>query len=272
MPEDLPAPGMRPEPRFMSLPAGSHLWRITKQPKNEWPPRPAEARGQDRPGHGGWPDFAGTTIPAGIAQLARLSQDPEPAARSTGFTSVFREFSEAKFDPEFAGRFDPTEKDPYSYCYAAFDDLTAICEVLLRDQSFQSPTRYLPKKAVEDYQLTILETRAHLWLVSLLDAADLAAVGQDSWLIHAESAACYKITREWARSLRDTGAPDGNGPAGLVWPSKREPGGRSVLLFGDRCANSVVYSPFGVRPLDHGEGKDWLNRRLEVLCTRVHEK
>jgi hypothetical protein len=204
-----------------------------------------------------------TQLPAG-SFLWRIAKRPAEAE------SVFREFDEAAFDEKLAGRFDPTSQCPYPYCYAALDDLTAICEVLLRDVSTQGSHRYLPKKAVADLQLTILETRASLWLVSLLDAADLAAAGQDSWLIHVESAACYDITRRWAHWLRDSEAPDGSGPpAGLMWRSKREPGGRSVVLFGDRCGKSVGYSPFGVRLLDDGEGLDWLNRRLELLRTRV---
>jgi hypothetical protein len=42
-----------------------------------------------------------------------------------------------------------------------------------------------------------------------------------------------------------------------------------VLLFGDECDKAVVCSPFDVRPLDSGEGREWLIRRLELLRTKV---
>jgi len=45
-------------------------------------------------------------------------------------------------------RFDPTLDCPYPYCYAALDDLTALCEVLLWDVGFDAPLRYLPKRSL----------------------------------------------------------------------------------------------------------------------------
>jgi len=140
--------------------------------------------------------------------------------------------------------------------------------VLLRDVGFSARQRYLLAAAVAGRRLSLLETRAPLWLVSLTDAADLAAAWQDSWLIHAESGD-YRMTRRWAHWLRDSVAPDGRPPAGLMWPAKREPGGRAVVLFGDRCGGDVVCSAFGERPLDDVPGREWLNRRLELLRTRV---
>jgi hypothetical protein len=259
MPEDPPPFGQNPRPRFTQLPAGSFLWRISIRPEHVWSGQPAQYAGA-----------AGPTIPVGLTEMAGLAAGPKRPA-GTGSTSAFREFDRKDYDPDSGGRFDPTPECPYPYCYAAFDDLTAICEVLLRDVSFTGPTRFLMRRYVKDLQLMILETRRPLWLVSLLDAADLAAAGQDSWLIHAESTESYKLTREWAHWLRDSETPDGGRPAGLVWRAKREPGGRAVVLFGDRCADAVVYSPFGVRPLDVGDGLQWLNRRLQLLRTKVKE-
>jgi len=164
-------------------------------------------------------------------------------------------------------RFDPTPECPYPYCYAAFDDLTALCEVLLRDVRFDARLRYLPMQAVAGRSLVLLETLRPLWLVSLLDAADLAAVRQDSWLVHIDWAD-YPITRLWAHWLRESTSPVGDEPpAGIVWPSKRQPSGRVVLLFGDRCGDAVVRSSFGERRLDRPEGQQWLRRRLSLLRT-----
>jgi hypothetical protein len=148
------------------------------------------------------------------------------------------------------------------------DDLTAIAEVLLRNVGFTAPYRYLAQTQVQGKRLAILETRRPLWLVSLVDAADLAAACQDSWLVHAESES-FRITQRWAHWLREGSAPDGEGPAGLMWPSKRAPGGRVVVLFGDRCEKDVAYSSIGHRDLD-GDGLDWLNQRLLLLRTKVY--
>jgi RES domain len=219
MPSDIPPKGVEPQPRYLGLPAGSFLWRVTKPP-------PAPARSPFR----------------------ELPEDPR------------------LYDPRWGGRFDPTPECPYPYCYAAFDDLTALCEVLLRDVAFKSPLRYLPRRDVAGRQLAILETLKPLWLVSLLDAADLAAVCQDSWLVHSED---YRMTRRWGHWLRDTRGPDGDHPAGIVWPSKRQPGGRAVLLFGDRCRDAVIRSPFGERRLDDPAGVSWLNLRLSLLRTKL---
>jgi hypothetical protein len=223
MPNDIPPKDVTAQPRFVELPAGSFLWRVTRQ--------------------------------------------PGPAAG--GPVSPFRPLRDpADYDPRKSGRFDPTPECEYSYCYAALDDLTALCEVLLRDVGFNAPSRYLLKAEVIGRRLSLLETCAPLWLVSLADAADLAAACQDSWLIHTERPD-YRITQRWAHWLRGSSAPDGNRPAGLMWRAKREPGGRAVLLFGDRCAKAVVCSSFGERLLDDDAGLDWLNLRLALLRTRV---
>jgi hypothetical protein len=199
--------------------------------------------------------------------LWRVTKQPSPAAG--GPVSPFRDFSAdpQTYDPQYSGRFDPTPECPYPYCYAALDDLTAIAEVCLRGVGFTGPDRYLTGRAVQGRRLAILETRKPLWLVSLLDAADLAAACQDSWLVHTESPD-YRITQRWAHWLREGSAPDGDGPSGLMWPSKRAPGGRVVLLFGDRCGDAVTCSSFGERSFD-GTGLDWLNLRLSLLRTKV---
>ncbi|MGD0068776.1 MAG: RES family NAD+ phosphorylase [Streptosporangiaceae bacterium] len=220
MPAGNPPPGVRPQPRYTELPAGSFLWRVTRKPADG------------------------------------------------GSVSPFLTVPDAdSYDARLGGRFDPTPDCPYPYCYAAFDDLTALCEVLLRNVGFDGPQRYLLKRDIAGRRLAILETTRPLWLVSLQDAADLAAACQDSWLIHTETPN-YRITRRWAHWLRDSEAPDGKGPAGLVWLSKRAPNGRVVLLFGDRCDDAVVFSTFGERRLDDG-GLDWLNLRLAQLRTKV---
>jgi hypothetical protein len=234
MPKDFPPKNAQPCPRYVSLPAGSLLWRVTR-------------RGSS----------AGPLAGLGWSPFARRAEPLDPARG------------------EWGGRFDPTPGESYSYCYAALDDLTALCEALLRDVRFDAPRRYLPKEHVAGKSLVLLETLEPLWLVSLLDAADLAAAWQDTWLIHAEQPD-YPSTQLWARWLRGATGPDGAGPpAGIIWPSKRQPTGRVVVLFGDRCEQAVAPAPFGPgfggRPLDDDDpaGQAWLGRRLAVLNTRL---
>lgn len=209
-------------------------------------------------------------VPAGtlLWRVTGVADGQSPRPEPSLFRAPVRDVEDDSL--HWGGRFDPTPDCPFPYCYAAFDDLTALCEVLLRDVPFNSPQRYLPASAVAGRSLVLLETLRPLRLVSLLAAADLAAARQDTWLVHTDHTN-YPVTRLWAHWLRDGEDAAGQGPpAGLVWPSKRHPSGQAVLLFGDRCGDAVTYSPFGARPLDDEAGRDWLNRRLSLLRTRVN--
>jgi len=222
MPPGVPPSGVRAEPHYFALPAGSLLWRIERP--NRAGERPLF---RDRP--------AGVN-PEGLMQ---------------------------------GRRWDPAGDIRYGYLYAALDDLTALCETLLRDIPYDAPLRYLPLGAVENRSLVALETTRPLQLISLLEAADLAAVWQDTWLVHAEPRD-YWVTQLWAHWLRQAETADRSGPDGVVWPSKRQPTGRAVMLFEDRASDAVIRSPLGERKLDEtGYGLRWLNARLRLLNTRV---
>jgi hypothetical protein len=240
MPAGGPPPGVKPFPRYLWLPAGSFLWKVVGGPG-------VDAAATGAPG--------GTANGRAAATSRPVFRPPPTGPDPAGWQS---------------GRFDPTPDCPYPHCYAALDDLTALCDGLLRDVGSGAPLRYLPRRTLAGRSLVLLETSRPLCLVSLLDAADLAAACQDTWLVHAEEGD-YSRTQRWAHWLYEGAlGPDGAGPpAGLVWPSKRQPTGRSVLLFGDRCADAVAYSSLGERQLDDAEGLAWLGRRLSLLRTRL---
>jgi hypothetical protein len=163
------------------------------------------------------------------------------------------------------GRFDATAASPYSYCYAALDDLTAVAETLLRDVAFPDAVRPVEYAKVSRRCLVVYETLRPLTLVALTTASQLARARQDTWLIQAEESEYWR-TRAWGHWLR-TCSPEAHG---FIWPSKRNPGGQAVILFGERCGKSeVARQPVFVRDLDGGSGLEWLNNRLSDLNTFV---
>jgi hypothetical protein len=160
------------------------------------------------------------------------------------------------------GRFDATACDGYGYLYAGLGAAAAVCETLLRQLPFDPAggARLLPRVAVEGRSLSTLRLRTDVTLVSLMTATDLAAVHQDTWLVHTEAQE-YAYTRDWAHWIRSHTDPWAQG---MVWSSKREPGDRTVVLFGDRCP-SDVFGPTADSTLDLGtpDGEEWLNGVLQ---------
>ncbi|MFJ5926209.1 RES family NAD+ phosphorylase [Kitasatospora sp. NPDC092948] len=150
----------------------------------------------------------------------------------------------AEFNPNPAhclyggGRFDATRCDRFGFLYAASTPESAVCESVLRSVPFDpaGAPRLVPRAAVRGRRLSFLRPTADLDLVSLMTGRDLAAVAQDSWLVQAEAAE-YPFTRDWGHWIRAHTAPWAQG---FVWPSKREPGDRVVVLFGDRCEAAVL--------------------------------
>lgn len=197
------------------------------------------------------------TLSAGIP-LWRLGSVRRPAA-------VFREdIPDIADDGRLGGRFDPTKDCSYPYGYVALDPVTAVAEALLRDAPYQAGGRLLPHSKYVHKIMMCLEASRPLTLIRLIDAEDLAAARTDTWLLHAEPPD-YPVTRRWAHWFRDC-SPRADG---IVWPSKRHPGGQVVLLFGDlgRSGSAVGPSPFGARPLGTEEGTRWLAGLLAPLLT-----
>ncbi|MEU8773572.1 RES family NAD+ phosphorylase [Streptomyces sp. NPDC048606] len=166
------------------------------------------------------------------------------------------------------GRFDATARAPFGFLYAGFGVGAAVSEVLLRSVPFRPDggLRLLPRAAVARRSLSFLRLTEEIEVLSLMSGADLAAVGQDSWLIHAEPPE-YPQTRDWARWIRERTQP---WAAGFVWPSKREPADRATVLFEDRCPAKPLEAD-AAPPIDFGtpEGEHWLNQVLSGYGARV---
>jgi hypothetical protein len=133
-------------PRRRTVPAGSLLWRVTREP---------EAL-RDAPAPTSTPLFW-------------------PGSRAVG-----------RARPRSAGRFDPCRDHEYSYSYVALDDLTALAETLLRDVVFDGLRRSLPAAEARNRRLILLEAVRELSLISLVSLEDLAAARQDTWLVQAD--------------------------------------------------------------------------------------
>ncbi len=165
------------------------------------------------------------------------------------------------------GRFDGTPLDPFPFLYAASTDPAAVAEVLLRDlPTNNTGARLLPAAATVDRRISWIEATVDLPVVSLRNGIDLAAIGQDTWLVHTE-ANDYGKTRRWASAIRQW-APDA---VGIVWRSKREPNADVFVFFGDRCpAASLATKTTGTALaatdnfLDRGQGRQYLLSILEA--------
>ncbi|MFD3560812.1 RES family NAD+ phosphorylase [Streptomyces sp. NPDC058686] len=166
------------------------------------------------------------------------------------------------------GRFDGTSCDPYGYLYAGLTPAAAVCETLLRSLPFDPSggPRLLPRAAVEGRRLSTVRLTADITAVPLLSAQELAAVHQDSWLVHTESHD-YAYTRDWAHWIRRHTAPWAQG---LVWSSKREPADRTVVLFGDRCPDGTLHTvEEDAVDFSTADGREWLNSLLQPYYVQL---
>jgi hypothetical protein len=164
------------------------------------------------------------------------------------------------------GRFDGTKDDPYPTYYAGLRPETALAERFLRDVPYGDDlVRTISRRHVANRRCSVVETTMDLSLVSLLDAASLAAVAATEWLIHADSGD-YADTRRWAGKIRDQ-APTAHG---LIWPSKRQPGEQAIVLFGDRCPDAALgVSGTSIIDLDDDIGAEWINAVLRDYRARI---
>lgn len=186
-------------------------------------------------------------------------------------------FKAVPSDPQFGGaRFDATAADDYPFYYAALDQMAALAETLLRDLHPDGRgMRLLTGTARAERRLAGLTLTQDIELISLIDGKDLAAIGQDAWLVTAAGAE-YAQTRAWAHWLRG----EAKWAHGLIWDSLRDRGRLSVVLFGDRLA--ATFGPSYERvllhevpelavELDDRAQTGWLKELLEPYRVTVEE-
>ncbi|MFJ9077402.1 RES family NAD+ phosphorylase [Streptomyces sp. NPDC102278] len=193
-------------------------------------------------------------------------------------TTLYRVHSERRaatgFNPVPAhclyggGRFDATACDPYAYLYAGLTPEAAVSESVLHSLPFDPAggARLVPRAAVNGRRLSVLRPTVDLDLVSLVTGQDLAAVHQDSWLVQTE-ARDYPYTRDWAHWIRAHTDPWARG---FLWSSKRDPGARALVLFGDRCPPDALVATADT-PIDFAttDGRHWLDEVLSPYHARL---
>lgn len=158
-------------------------------------------------------------------QLWRVHRTGSPAVRF-----------EAPQDRVFGGRrFDGTTTTGFGYLYASEQQATAIAERVVPEFD-ASPTmpRFLARSALAGETVSAIRTTRELELLRLTTAEDLAAIGQDHWLI-TERDGAYPAMREWAAWLRAM-MPWAQG---ILWTSMPHLPHTTLVLFADRCAGAV---------------------------------
>jgi hypothetical protein len=159
------------------------------------------------------------------------------------------------------GRFRGSAADPYASWHGSPDAEALLADILLRAVELP-PTGYrtVRRVAVIGQRATKLSTAVELALVSLLSSADLAAVAQDVWLIHADDMHDPMI-RRWASWIRAQAL----WASGFIWPPRRDARHQLVVLFEDRCKPDIFDpDPITQIDLDDEYGAQWLN--CMVLC------
>jgi len=165
-------------------------------------------------------------------------------------------------------RFDGSADDVYAFYYSALEEKTALAETLLRNLvPDEQGKRLVPLAALAGRQISGLTLTRDLNLISLISGEDLAAIGQDAWLVTSQGAD-YEHTRKWAHWLRQ----QAEWAHGFIWDSLRNRGGLAVVLFGDRCAEDFGHGYERILlhevtdltiDLDDKEGAAWLNDVLK---------
>lgn len=135
------------------------------------------------------------------------------------------------FDPPTAGpfggnRFDATSGES-GQLYAAPEPSTALAERFLPGLEFDADgLRFLPRKALATRTLSAVTTKRDRTLLRLSGPGDLAAIGQDDWLVSAGPRR-YSRTREWAAWIRRV-LPWADG---VLWRSSEDDSQDTLVLF-----------------------------------------
>ncbi|WP_410564510.1 RES domain-containing protein [Amycolatopsis sp. cmx-4-61] len=160
------------------------------------------------------------------------------------------------------GRFDAVMPADRGQMYVSPSDTTAVLERFLPGLVFGADgRRFLLRRAVEGKRLSALEVTRDLTLLRLVSSGDLAAVGQDQWLL---TETHYGATREWAQWLREK-VPWADG---IVWQSTVDMPAETMVLF-DRDVPAVTVVDQRSSVLGGTERSGWLEDVLDAHGVRT---
>jgi len=171
-------------------------------------------------------------------------------------------FGATEFNPGYGkGRFHPFEDAHGTLVptlYAAEDLEGALSETIFHNIPVRGPEKRIGRFSLHSIVASTLARDRDLTLAQLfgLGLHGLGISRQE--LIETEDDQ-YPYTVAWARALHGCDER----LDGLVWVSRQNDGIRSLMLFGDRVANSHLRVVGPALPLDAGAGYDEVSRMAE---------
>lgn len=178
------------------------------------------------------------------------------------------EFEESRLIKGFGGgRFDSVGPFGFPYLYCSPDAGTALAERFVRDLDFSlTATRMLRRKTLGTSTAAVFRTTTDLNLLRLVTGPDLAAIGQDEWLLSARGPDLH-LTRRWAAWLREKV----RWAHGIVWQSSVDMPKQTMVLFGDACDQWAIEPVDGMaHPLDDPGQEAWLRYQLKPHGVELH--
>lgn len=190
-------------------------------------------------------------LPPAASDLDPLIEVWPPGRQIVRIHAIRRRPTEFNPGPGGSGRFHPVRRPDGSvvpWLYGAEDDEGAICETVFHDVPFVPDAR-VSEAALAGQAISTISPRRNLRL-ALLAGLGLRRVGISRADLIESPPVSYAATAIWAQVLHDSGpAPDG-----LVWRARPNDERHSLVLFGDRVAETDLSLVEDAVPLALGEG------------------
>ena len=133
--------------------------------------------------------------------------------------------------------------------YGADSADAAIAETLFHELPISATPKHLARVLVNRYALATLRPRRELELVQL-HGHGVHRLGVTHGTLIECGPSDYPATAAWGQAAYDHESRTD----GIVWISRQFPGGRSLLLFGDRCGGALELVAGSELPLGYGRG------------------
>jgi RES domain len=135
------------------------------------------------------------------------------------------------------GRFRPVydqDEQVVPTCYVAETEQPAIAEGVFHDLPIAPAPKHLPRAISDVRGLTPLAAERDLTLVTFRGYG-LRRVGETQGSLIEPGPTCYEASAAWGQAAYD----HPRRPDGMIWVSRQFPGGAAMLLFWDRCGETI---------------------------------